>query len=169
VTTIIQGIAERTNVLALNATLHATAAGDAGRGFASVATEIQRLAENASEATQKIDVLVKNIQMDTNDTMKTMNTAITQVAEGNKVAKHASAQMLITREKSYQLAELVQKIATYSISQAEVSTKLQDQAKQIQQSNSETTKQLEQQRIETNKLVGFAQNLLQSISKFKTQ
>jgi methyl-accepting chemotaxis protein len=168
VTTIIQGIAERTHVLALNATMHATAAGDAGRGFASVATEIQRLAENASEATQKIDTLVKNIQMDTIDTIKTMNTAITQVAEGNKTAEYASSQMLKTHEKSYELAERVQAIAAHSIKQAEVSTELQQQAIQVQQSNNETTKQLEQQQIQTHKLVTFAQNLLQSISKFKT-
>jgi len=168
VTTIIQGIAERTHVLALNATMHATAAGDAGKGFASVATEIQRLAENASEATQKIDTLVKNIQMDTIDTIKTMNTAITQVAEGNKTAEHANSQMLKTRKKSHELAERVQAIADHSITQAKVSAKLQQQAIQIQQSNSETTQQLEQQQIQTNKLVAFAQNLLQSISKFKT-
>ncbi|NOU23083.1 MAG: HAMP domain-containing protein, partial [Methyloglobulus sp.] len=52
VVTIINGIAERTHILALNASMHAASAGEAGRGFAVVANEVQKLAENAREATQ---------------------------------------------------------------------------------------------------------------------
>jgi methyl-accepting chemotaxis protein len=54
VVTIINGIAERTHILALNASMHAASAGEAGRGFAVVANEVQRLAENAREATSII-------------------------------------------------------------------------------------------------------------------
>jgi methyl-accepting chemotaxis protein len=62
---LINTIAERTHVLALNASMQAAAAGDAGRGFAVVAEEVQRLAESSRQATQQIAQLVNNIQIET--------------------------------------------------------------------------------------------------------
>jgi methyl-accepting chemotaxis protein len=58
---IINSIAERTHVLALNASMQAAAAGEAGRGFAVVADEVQRLAESSRDSTSQIAVLVRNI------------------------------------------------------------------------------------------------------------
>ncbi len=167
VTSIINGIAEKTHVLALNASMQAASAGEAGRGFAVVATEIQRLAESASEATTEIGALIKNIQVDTADTVTTMNKAITQVVEGSRMAENAGSQMLETREKSNDLVKLVQQIAASSENQVAVSLKLQHQAEQIQQGNMETAQQLSQQAIQTNKLVDYATNLLKAISTFK--
>ena len=169
VTDIIQNIAERTHVLALNANMHATVAGDAGRGFAGVANEIQRLAENASEATDKIDLLVKNIQADTADTMKTMQITINHVEEGNKVAEQANRQIEETRDKSYELARQVQEIVAHSVNQANISTKLQQQALQLRKSHTETAKQLDEQKEQTSKLVNYANNLSESIAAFKTK
>ena len=69
---VIDRIAERTTVLALNASMQAASAGEAGRGFAVVAEEVQRLAASARQATEQIAGLVKNIQVETSDTMITM-------------------------------------------------------------------------------------------------
>jgi methyl-accepting chemotaxis protein len=168
ITDIIQNIAERTHVLALNANMHATVAGDAGRGFAGVADEIQRLAENASEATDKIDLLVKNIQADTADTMKTMQLTINHVEEGNKVARQANIQIEKTRDKSYELARQVQEIVAHSVKQANISTKLKQQALQLRKSHTETARQLDEQKVQTGKLVTYAKNLSESIGAFKT-
>ncbi len=167
VTSIINGIAEKTHVLALNASMQAASAGEAGRGFAVVATEIQRLAESASEATTEIGALIKNIQMDTADTVNAMNNAITQVVEGSKMAEDAGSQMRETGEKSHQLVKLVQQIAAGSEQQAAVSLKLQQQANEIKQSTTETSKQLELQGMQTKNLVEYAADLLKSISAFK--
>jgi hypothetical protein len=64
---LINDIAEQTNILALNASIQASMAGDAGRGFAVVADEVQRLAERAAAATRQIETLVRAIQADTNE------------------------------------------------------------------------------------------------------
>ena len=79
---LINTIAERTHVLALNASMQAAAAGDAGRGFAVVAEEVQRLAESSRQATQQIAQLVNNIQIETSDTINTVNKTISQVVRG---------------------------------------------------------------------------------------
>ncbi len=167
ITGIINSIAERTHILALNATMQATSAGEAGRGFATVATEIQRLAENATDATTEIGILIKNIQLDTADTIKTMNHAITQVVEGSRMAENAGSQMRDTQEKSHHLVTLVQQIADSSDNQVQVSKQLQRQAVELKQSNQETSVLLEEQAERSNNLVNYAKSLLKSISVFK--
>ena len=63
----IEELADRTTVLALNASIQAASAGDAGRGFAVVAEEVQRLAERATTEARRIDDLVRGIQTETGE------------------------------------------------------------------------------------------------------
>ncbi len=69
---LINDIADQTNILALNAAIQASMAGEAGRGFAVVADEVQRLAERSASATKQIEGLVKTIQTDTNEAVISM-------------------------------------------------------------------------------------------------
>jgi twitching motility protein PilJ len=90
---LIDAIAERTNILALNANMQAAQAGEAGRGFMVVAAEVQRLAESAKEATHQISKLVGNIQVETGDTIAAMDQAIEEVVEGSERAEQAATQI----------------------------------------------------------------------------
>ena len=90
---LIDTIAERTNMLALNANMQAAQAGEAGRGFMVVAAEVQRLAENAKDAAHQIEKLVGNIQVETGDTIAAMDEAIEEVVEGSELAERAATQM----------------------------------------------------------------------------
>ena len=79
---VINDLAEQTNILALNASIQASMAGEAGRGFAVVADEVQRLAERATNATRQIDALVRTIQADTNGAVVSMERSTTDVVGG---------------------------------------------------------------------------------------
>jgi len=167
VVNLINVIAERTHILALNASMHAASAGEAGRGFAVVADEVQRLAENARQATQQISALVSNIQMETADTVNTMNSAIAQIVEGSRLAEQAGQQMQLTQQNTAELVDSVKQIATTSESQARAGQTLLDGAEQIKRSSQQATKQLHEQAEQTSNLLDYAKQLLSAVRVFK--
>ena len=164
---IINSIAERTHVLALNASMQAAAAGEAGRGFAVVADEVQRLSESSREATAQIGGLIKSIQVDTNDTIVTMDRTINQVVEGSRLAETAGQRMVETQASTEKLVESVMQIAEGSEQQASISAGLKDRAEALVASTRATAKQLASQLAETRKMVQYARALLQSVQVFK--
>ncbi len=115
---LINDIAEQTNILALNASIQASMAGDAGRGFAVVADEVQRLAERAALATKQIEVLVRTIQTDTNEAVVSMERSTTDVVGGALLAENAGAALEEIEQVSNQIASLVQNISGSSRQQA---------------------------------------------------
>jgi twitching motility protein PilJ len=108
---LINDIAEQTNILALNASIQSSMAGEAGRGFAVVADEVQRLAERAATATKQIEVLVRTIQTDTNEAVVSMERSTTDVVGGALLAENAGAALDEIEQVSNQIASLVQNIS----------------------------------------------------------
>ncbi len=163
---LINSIAERTHILALNASMHAASAGEAGRGFAVVADEVQRLAESAREATTEIDTLVNNIRAETTDTVTAMNKAISQVADGTQLAEQAGSAMKLTEESTVDLVRAVEKITESSKTQANVSLELVKQSEQIVDSTRKTDQHLQTQTKNTDNLVRYAKRLLSTVRVF---
>jgi methyl-accepting chemotaxis protein len=164
---LINTISERTHVLALNASMQAAVAGEAGRGFAVVAEEVQRLAESSRNATQQIGTLVSNIQLETNETISTVNRTIGQVVHGSEQAQKAGEQMRLTQEITSELAEHVTRIAGASVLQKEMSAMLLESVQRLGQSNERTTQQIDTQAEETQALKDSALQLLEAVSVFK--
>jgi len=164
---LINTIAERTHILALNASMHAASAGEAGRGFGVVADEVQRLAENSRQATQQIAALVHNIQVETSDTVNTMNDVITQIVEGSRLAEQAGQQMQQTQQTTEELVSSVRQIAESSEAQIRVGQELVDLASTLKTNSESNSEKLLEQSSNTNNLVEFAKRLLESVRVFK--
>ena len=167
VVNIINQIAERTSVLALNAGMQAAAAGDAGRGFALVADEVKRLAESARDATRQIGTLVNGIQADSGDTIRTMNETISQVVGISKLAERAGEQMEKTLSATDGLVGSVREIAATTATQARASGTLLKRAHNIELANKETMAQLTEQREETARLMQYSKALVDTVRVFK--
>jgi methyl-accepting chemotaxis protein len=167
VVSLINAIAERTHSLALNASISASVAGEAGKGFAVVADEVKRLAESARAATQQIATLVNNIQIETHETISTMNRTISQVAQGSKLAQKAGEQMRMTQQITNDLVTQVQRIAEVSEQQRAMSADLLSAVETIGQSTERTADQISTQNQETESLMHSARRLVESVNVFK--
>ncbi len=167
VVSLINSIAERTHILALNASIHAASAGEAGRGFVVIADEVQRLAENAREATGQISSLVNNIQTETSETVTIMNNVITEVVSGTKLAEQAGVQMEETLLRTHQLVNMVRQIAVNSDQQVKTATLITERARAIKGSTQKTNAELQEQSVYTDKLVQYSSELVKAVGVFK--
>ncbi len=164
---ILNSFAERTHVLAINASMQAVNSGEAGKGFAVVAHEVQRLADSSRSATSQIADLVGNIQVETSDAIQTVNQAIETVTEQSRTVESAGEQMRITQGKNNTLADSVQQIFARSQNQAAANSRLLEQIGSMRAGTTETTNQIAEQSEHTKRLAGYAEEMLEAIQMFK--
>lgn len=139
IVSLINDIADQTNVLALNAAIQASMAGEAGRGFAVVADEVQRLAERSAKATKQIETLVKTIQADTNEAVMSMESTTSEVVRGTRLAKDAGEALEEVQNVSNTLSDLIQNISNAAQQQAESAGHISNTMTIIQDITSQTS------------------------------
>lgn len=139
IVSLINDIADQTNILALNAAIQASMAGDAGRGFAVVADEVQRLAERSAAATKQIESLVKTIQTDTNEAVISMEQTTTEVVGGARLAQAAGVALEEIEGVSVNIAELIQNISNAARQQASSAGHISNTMNVIQEITSQTS------------------------------
>ena len=134
----INEIADQTNLLALNAAIEAARAGDAGRGFAVVADEVRRLAERTTEATAEIGSMITEIQSQTQQSVKSMDSGTQRVEEGVALASEASEALESIVAASRQGADMVTRIATATEEQSATAAEVSTSMEQIEQITRDT-------------------------------
>lgn len=163
---LIEEIAEQTNILALNASIEASRAGEAGRGFAVVADEVQKLAERSSNATKQIEVLVSTIQSDTNEAVVAMERSTTDVVGGSLLAENAGAALVEIEQVSHQIASLVQNISTSSKGQTEVVARIASNITVLREISSKALEYTASTLSAISKLSQLASELRKTVSGF---
>jgi len=163
---LIEEIAEQTNILALNASIEASRAGEASRGFAVVADEVQKLAERSAGATKKIEVLVSTIQSDTNEAVMSMERSTTDVVGGALLAENAGAALEEIEQVSHQIASLVQNISGSSKDQTSVAGAITKNMHVLREISTKTTESTTAASSAISKLAELASQLRRSVSGF---
>jgi len=167
IVSLINDIADQTNILSLNAAIQASMAGDAGRGFAVVADEVQRLAERSSAATKQIAALVKTIQTDTNEAVISMEQTTTEVVSGAKRAQDAGVALEEIESVSTSLAELIQNISNAARQQAASAGHVSNTMTVIQEITSQTADGTEATAKSVGALAEMANEMRVSVEFFK--
>ncbi len=163
---LIEEIAEQTNILALNASIEASRAGEASRGFAVVADEVQKLAERSTAATKKIEVLVSTIQSDTNEAVMSMERSTTDVVGGALLAENAGASLDEIEQVSHQIASLVHNISGSAKEQTSVAGAITKNMHVLREISSKTNESTAATSTAISKLSELASQLRRSVSGF---
>ena len=167
IVTLIAELADRTSVLALNASIEASLAGDAGQGFAVVAQEVDRLAVRASESTKQIHDLVDAIQGETAQAITAMEESTVEVGRGAVVADQAGQALREIENVSSRLAELIQSISLAATQQARGSESLSRTMSEISGITQTTSVGTRDTAEAINQLALLADELRESVRTFK--
>lgn len=167
ITELISDITEQTNVLALNATIQAASAGEAGRGFSVVAEEVQRLAERSADATRQISSLVKAIQTDTQDAVAAMERSTHGVVEGAKLSDTAGTALTEIDKVSRRLADLIEQISTATSAEATSANAVANNIQHIFAVTEQTGEGTRATAQQVRELSLMANELRESVSRFK--
>lgn len=166
---IINSIADRTSILALNASIQAAMAGDAGHGFAVVAEEVQRLAESSSNSTKQIELLIKSIQSEIKDVSNRMDESISKVVHGSQLADGAYEKLHQIETVSNQLADLIDSITKEADEQVQLSAQVVKTMENVGGISGETSKTSQETAQRMNILNTTAGNLRQAVEMFKIE
>jgi twitching motility protein PilJ len=164
---LINGIAEQTNILALNAAIQSASAGGAGRGFAVVADEVQRLAERATNATRRIEMLVQNIQTDTSEAVVSMESTTSEVVSGAEKAEDAGEALKRIESVSKDLSSLIEDISQEAQTQSVVATQIAEQMNSIRDVSIRTSEGSNQTALAMGRLADLVHKLSDSVADFK--
>ncbi|BAQ62842.1 methyl-accepting chemotaxis protein [Geminocystis sp. NIES-3708] len=166
---VISQISSRTNLLALNASIQAARAGEAGRGFAIVAEEVRQLADRSAKSLQEIEQIVLQIQTETGSVMTAMEEGIQQVRDVTDRSEQAKRALEDIIQVSNRIDALVRSITADTDEQRENSRGVAKVMQAVELTAQATSQESQRVAGSLQNLVGIAKDLISSVERFKVE
>jgi methyl-accepting chemotaxis protein len=164
---VIDDIADQTNLLALNAAIEAARAGEQGRGFAVVADEVRKLAERTTEATKQIAVMIKGIQSETEAAVNAMNKGNEEVNSGIELADKAGQSLQQILVSTQEVIDMINQIAAASEEQSATSEEISKNVTSISKVTAESAQHVEEVAHTADDLAKMTNQLAELMRQFK--
>ncbi|MFJ4456719.1 methyl-accepting chemotaxis protein [Pseudomonas sp. NPDC089392] len=165
---VISGIAEQTNLLALNAAIEAARAGEAGRGFAVVADEVRSLAARTARSTQEITGMIDRIRSSTAQAVSSMQTGVTRVNDGVNLARQAGESISEIRGGAQRAANVVEEISHTIGEQSKASSEVAQRVERIARMSQQNSQTVNELAAAAQHLDNVASSMQRSVQQFQT-
>ncbi len=164
---IISAISEKTNLLAFNASIEATRAGEHGQGFRVVADEVRRLAQQVTEATREIEQRVTNIQEGTGDVLQAMETGTSEVVASTQLVQSTRETLQGLAQLSQDIDQLLQEIARQTHAQREASQEVNQRMGEVNAIATRTASESQTVAHSLEDLLAVVADLQTSVARFR--